>query len=293
MSTESRLLPVVAITGSSIMVGCGGYSGGSCGSYGSYGSYGTYGAYGAPGAAASGTPMHHAARARAAHAASASYPGCYPPSVGADGIYEGTLTDQATQQVTPVVAIIADNGDGRMSGQDGTYYRLSVATSGTTVSGSFSGYSQGVNFPNGRQSTAGSLSAQITPAGMGGSLTDQAGNTEALALTFDNTYSLQSMLPTLAGTWNYSAGGFSLTATINADGTFSATDSNTCSYTGSFGLVDSNFNAYSEDYIRSCNGSSLVFTGLASYFPAIGNAAAQIKMLADDKAGDYLVADFK
>jgi hypothetical protein len=208
-------------------------------------------------------------------------------------MYEGTLTDQATKQVTPVVAIIADNGDGRISAQDGTYYRLTVATSGYNVSGSFSGYSQGVTFPNGRQSTAGSLSAQITPAGLNGTLTDQAGDVEALSLNFDNTYTLGSALPTLAGAWKYNANGFSLTATINADGTFSAMDSNECSYTGSFGLIDSNFNAYSENYIRLCNGTSLVFTGLASYFPASGNAPAEIEMLADDNAGDYLVADLK
>jgi hypothetical protein len=222
-----------------------------------------------------------------------SYAGCAAPNLGADGIYEGTLTDQATRQVTPVVAIIADNGDGRISGQDGTYYRLTVATSGYNVSGDFSGYSQGVTFPNGRQSTAGSLSAQITASGLNGTLTDQAGDVEVLSLNFDNAYTLGSALPALAGAWHYAANGFSLTATINADGTFSATDSNACTYTGSFGLIDSNFNAYSESYIRLCNGNSLVFAGLASYFPTSGNAPAEIEMLADDGAGDYLVADLK
>jgi len=283
MSTERHLLPVVAITGSSIMVACGGCTGGSCGSYGSYGSFGSYGPYVArrPGAK------------QAARAAS-SYGSCFAPvSVGADGIYEGTLTNTATQQENPVVAIIADNGDGRMSAQDGTYYRLTVATSGNSVSGSFSGYSQVATFPNGRQVTSGSLSATLSAPGLSGTLTDQVGDAEALSLNFDNVYSLSSALPYLAGTWSYSVSGFSLTATIQADGTFSANDSNSCSYTGAFGLIDSNFNAYSEEYIRSCNGSSMTFTGLASYFPATGGASAQIKMLADDNSGDYLVAVLK
>ena len=59
-----------------------------------------------------------------------------PMNVGAAGIYAGTLTNRLTQQENPVIAIIAENGDGRMSGQDGTYYRLNVATSGNNVSGS-------------------------------------------------------------------------------------------------------------------------------------------------------------
>jgi hypothetical protein len=45
--------------------------------------------------------------------------------------------------------------------------------------------------------------------------------------------------------------------------------------------------------MRSCNGSSMMFTGLASYFPATGNTPAQLKILADDNSGDYLVAVLK
>jgi|SRR5579863_6684508 len=290
MSTGKRVLPVVAVTGSSIIVGCGGNSGGSCGSYGSYGSYGSFGVAD-PGHA------HRAAPAGSVHAAPTKqqyYPGCSaPPSLGADGIYEGTLTDQATHRVTPIVAIIADNGDGHMSGQDGTYYRLTVATSGSNVSGDFSGYSHGASFPNGNETSAGTLSAQITSAGLTGTLTDQTGNVEALALTFDNTYTLGSALPTLTGTWNYSVSGFSLNVMVNPDGTFSALDSDGCSYSGSFTLIDPSFNAYSENYTRACNGDRLVFNGLASYFPPAGNSGAEIKILADDAAGDYLAADLK
>ncbi len=261
MSAQSRLLPVGAITGSSIMVGCGGYSGGSCGSYGSYGSYGSGGACQAP------------------------------PGVDPSGIYQGTLTNKVTQQETPVIAIFAENGDARMSGQDGTYYHLNVSTSGAQLSGSYFGYSQTANFPNGTLADSGTVAATIASPGMTGTLTDQAGNAEALALNFDTVYNMASSLSTLAGTWTYSANGFTLTATILANGTFSATDSNNCTYNGSFGLIDARFNAYSESYTRTCNGGNLSFSGVASYFPASGAAApAQIEIMADDNAGGYLVA---
>ena len=105
MSFHRRLLPVVTITGSSLVVGCGGGSGGggSCGSAGST---------------------------------------CPPASVVGPGYYQGTLTPQGGSS-TPVVAIIADNSDGVISAQDGTYYRLNVGFSATTISGTYVGLSPG------------------------------------------------------------------------------------------------------------------------------------------------------
>lgn len=259
MSFHNRLLPVVTITGSSLMVGCGGNYGGSC-SYGA--SYGSYG--GCPG----------------------------PVIITGDGYYEGTLTGQGNAQPTPVVAIIADNGDGAISGQDGTYYRLNVSLPRNNVTGTYFGVSQGANFPNGTQATSGSISAVASP-NLNGTLSDQTGATATLALNFDTVYNLGSSLATLAGTWSYTAAsGFNLTATIRPDGTFSAIDSNSCTYAGAFGLIDPNFNAYRESYTRACNGVDAVFTGLAAYFPPSGNTTkADIKIMADDNTTEFLVAD--
>jgi hypothetical protein len=260
MSLHNRLLPIVTITGSSLMVGCGGNSGGSCGYGSSYGSSG----------------------------------GCVaPPIITGDGYYEGTLTSQGNAQLTPVVAIIADNGDGAIAGQDGTYYRLNVSLPRNNVTGTYFALSQGAKFPNGTQATSGSISAVASP-NLNGTVTDQTGATESLAVNFDTVYNLGSSLATLAGTWSYTANGFSVTATIRPDGTFSAIDSNNCTYMGAFGLIDPNFDAYSENYIRSCNGVNVTFTGVATYFPPVGStAAADIKMLADDNTSEFLVADFQ
>jgi hypothetical protein len=85
-----------------------------------------------------------------------------------------------------------------------------------------------------------------------------------------------------------------LTATIRPDGTFAAIDSNSCTYTGAFNLIDPNFNAYSEDYTRSCSGAKDTFTGLATYFPPSGNTtSADIKLMADDRTTEFLVADLQ
>jgi hypothetical protein len=261
MSLHNRLLPIVTITGSSLMVGCGGNYGGSCGYGSSYGSSG-----GCPG----------------------------PAVITGDGYYEGTLTGQGNAQATPVVAIIADNGDGAISGQDGTYYRLNVSLPRNSVTGTYFGISQGANFPNGTQATSGSISAVASP-NLNGTLSDQTGAAASLALNFDTVYNLASSLATLAGTWSYTAAsGFNLTATIRPDGTFSAIDSNSCTYSGAFGIIDPNFNAYSESYTRSCNGVDVMFTGLATYFPPSGNTTnADIKIMADDNTTEFLVADLQ
>lgn len=260
MSFQNRLLPVVTITGSSLMVGCGGNYGGSCGYGSSYGSSG----------------------------------GCYAaPIITGDGYYEGTLTSQGNAQPTPVVAIIADNGDGAIAGQDGTYYRLNVSLPRNNVTGTYFALSQGPKFPNGTQATSGSISAVASP-NLSGTLSDQTGAQEPLALNFDTVYNLSSSLSTLAGSWSYTANGFSLTATIRPDGTFSAIDSNNCTYMGAFNLIDPYFNAYSENYTRLCGGVNDTFTGLAAYFPPTGNTAtADIKLLADDNVSEFLVADLQ
>lgn len=286
MSIEARLLPLVAITGSSILVSCGGYGGSSCGTYGSYGSYGGF-SFGAR------RPRVGRAATVRSHSSPVGYaPFCGAPAAqGADGIYAGTLTNQATQQGNAVFAIIAETGDGRVSSQDGTYYRLSLGEVGYNVTGSFTGYSSGVSFPNGSLSTTGTVAATLGSTSLAGTLTDATGHTESLALSYDNTYGIGSSLAQLVGAWSYSVSGFNLSLTIRADGTLSGLDGSSCSYSGAFALIDPGFDAYSTNYTRTCNGSSLGFSGLASYFPATATTPAHIRLLADDDAGQYLVAD--
>ncbi len=145
--------------------------------------------------------------------------GCVAPIITGDGYYEGALTGQGNP-ATPVVSIIADNGDGAIAGQNGIYYRLSVSLRANNVMGTYIGMSQGSAFPNGTQATSGSISAVASP-NLNGTLTDQTGAAQSLAFNFDSVYNLSSSLATLAGTWSATAAnGFDLTATIRPDGTF-------------------------------------------------------------------------
>ena len=141
------------------------------------------------------------------------------------------------------------------------------------------------------------MGGAITSAGLNVTLTDQSNVQQSAALTFDSAYASGSSLATLAGNWTSSAYGLTLQAVIQSDGSFSAVDSNSCTYTGTFSLIDSRFDAYAETHARSCNGVTVTFSGLAGFFPATGTGAAgpatEIKLLTDDNAGEALVADFQ
>jgi len=264
MGLPGRIGPVIAVTGSSLMVGCGDY-GGACGSYGSYGSYG----------------------------------GCAAPSVNAAGIYEGSLSGVPSAKAQVVVAIIADNGEGRMSLADDTYYRLNVTTDAANFSSSFSGYSRSGSLPNGAQSISGTIAGTVASSNLSlnATLTGPDSTQQSLMLGFDNTYNLNSSLANLAGNWTATVNGVTLTATIQQDGSFTGADSNNCTYSGAFTLIDANFNAYAESHARTCSGVNVTFTGLAAFFPGTGSGVTgtptQIKLLTDSGAGDYLVAVFQ
>lgn len=261
MSIAARIAPAITITGSSLLVSCGGGYGGSCGSYGSYGSYGSCGAL-------------------------------YP---GPDGIYEGAV-GSTTGPASPVVAIIADDGQGRIATQDGHYYRLNVRASGNSLGGSFSSISQAAVSPgNGAATPSGSVEGQMTPTGLNLTLTDAMSPPQPLTLQFDDVYGQRSALAYLGGVWTATSNGLTLTATIQADGSFSAADSNNCTYSGSFSLIRSAFNVYAESHIRSCNGIATPFDGLASLLPAnsTSGASTQLRLLTDNGTNESLSADFQ
>jgi hypothetical protein len=86
-----------------------------------------------------------------------------------------------------------------------------------------------------------------------------------------------------------------VTATIQPDGSFSAMDSNNCSYSGNFTLIRPAFDVYAETHVRSCSGVAATFNGLAALLPANSSSgpSTQLKLLTDNDAGEYLVAEFQ
>lgn len=268
MALTARFAPALTITGTTLLVSCsGGGYGSSCGSYGSYGSYGS----------------------------------CGPLFPGPDGIYEGSSTSATSSQSIPVVAIIAENGQGRIAGADGSYYRLNVGTSGNNMNGAYSnfpqsGYTQTAAVSgSGAQGASGTVGGTITANGLNMTLTDTTNAQQSLTLTFDSAYNRSSSLASLAGSWTATADGVTLMATVQPDGSFTASDSNNCTYLGNFSLIDPTFDVYAETHVRSCNAVAVTFTGLAALLPTNtgSGTATEIKLMSDNDAGEYLVADFQ
>jgi hypothetical protein len=133
---------------------------------------------------------------------------CNVPPPGTGGVFAGTVGG------TSAVAILANNGDMRIGVQNGTYYHLTVAPQTATIGGSYFAYSTGAAFPNGTDATTGTVSGTEGASTLDGTLTDHSGTTEALTLNDNPVYTTGSALANLTGTWSYTAGGFSLTATI-------------------------------------------------------------------------------
>jgi hypothetical protein len=212
---------------------------------------------------------------------------CNTPPPGTGGVFQGTV------QGTPAVAIYADNGDMRIGVQNGTYYHLTLSPQTSTVTGSYFGYSTGAAFPNGTDSTTGTASITEGSASLTGTLTDHSGSTDSLSLNDNTVYIDGSALSKLAGTWSYTANGFSVTTTISSDGTFTGTDSNGCALAGSFTQIDQRYDVYGETHVLTCNGVKTNYNGLATYFSPAGTSVAQIELLADDGAGAFLNITFQ
>jgi hypothetical protein len=258
MGAQRQLLPVVAITGTSVLVGCGNYGS-------SYGS-----------------------RFPGYCGGSGSYGGCYSGINPAAGIYEGTLTDPTGKIATPVVALVPENGPALLSAQNGQFYSLNVGIEAGSAQGTYSAFSTAGGLPNGGQSDSGNASLNFGDNTLSGTLTDQLGKTEVLTLNFDSRYNTPPASGALAGTWSSTANGLTLRLTVSASGSLSGDDSDGCTYSGNVTIIDRNYDMLNANVTRSCSSGNFSFLGLVSYLPAAGSAPAELQFMADDPSGDYL-----
>lgn len=206
------------------------------------------------------------------------------------GLYSGTLTDSSASGDRNVYVIVDENGNGRMIDSDyGDYYRLALSNNNFSLSGSFTAFAGSTPFPNNQTTVTGSVSGQITQDGITASFTESNGVTGTLNLVFSNYYYQTSSLSLLSGSWSYSdtTSGYSLSLSINGDGSFSGSDTDGCTYTGNFSIFDPDFDAYHLSYTDSCASGS-TFTGLAAYYPQDNQGGEQIEILADDNNGQFI-----
>ena len=204
------------------------------------------------------------------------------------GVYEGPLTDNVTGKTTQVTLIIDENGEGRMAGQDGTYYLFKgITTSDDNVFAAFSGFSNTTDFPSGSLTTFGNLQGFGTSTGLQFTYTAQGSDSGSITLTFDDVYLNHSSLAMLAGTYTSTTSSPSYSFTVSSTGGLSGTDSNGCTYSGGFALVDQHFNAYEETFSQTCGSNTITFNGQADFVAS--PTPAKINLLADDNNGHFIV----
>lgn len=219
-----------------------------------------------------------------------------------DGVYTGTLTDTASGKTTPVVAIVAGDGVGRVGAADGTYYQLShVDTSGSGVFADLVLFNDDSKFPASTTSVPG---GKVTGSVSGSKVLlnysipgATAATTGSIALTPDASYNSPSSLASLVGNWSGtdSATKRTVTVSVTSDGKFNGSDDVGNFYLGQFFVLDGKFNAYQENisiFDVFGNTSNFSLFGLSTYVPASGSGdsavPASILLLADDNVGNFM-----
>lgn len=211
-------------------------------------------------------------------------------SRSAAGIWTGTITSDLDLIDVPATAIIAENGAARIVDIDGTQLAGTANVSGNFLDSLFDGFAaDGDLFPDG--TTFGSVlvrglvdtAASLTLSYQG------AGDTGALALTYDAVYENGSSLATVADDWSFDDGaGDTTDISIAANGDITGSDSDGCTYGGSVSLIDPNFNAYQVDLTLAVCADAGNYSGLAAVLDgavagdtlliAVSNSVAEVAL---------------
>ncbi|TAM10729.1 MAG: hypothetical protein EPN72_09725 [Nevskiaceae bacterium] len=193
----------------------------------------------------------------------------------AGGYYTGSFTDASTGQAGSVVAIVTENGRGKIEQQfaDGSIAILDVPDFGTgsgRYTASFTRYGSILGLP----SAPGTMTGIVTPRRAINANFNIPGlsSSGTLSLAFNlQQYTLPAALKTLRGTYGFSYlndSGLNGTATIAIDdsGKLTGTDTLNCRYSGTLAVLDSDFNAYGGSFTRTCPQIESVFDVLGTYF---------------------------
>lgn len=193
----------------------------------------------------------------------------------AGGYYTGSFTDVATGRAGSVVALVTEDGRGKIEQQfsDGSIAILDVPDLGTG-SGRFTARYTRYDSILGLPSAPGTMTGTVTPrrAINADFSTPSLSSSGTLSLAFSlQQYALPAALKTIRGTYGFSYlndAGLSGSATlvIDSNGNITGTDTLNCQYSGSLAVLDSDFNAYGGSLTRTCPKLESTFDVLGTYF---------------------------
>lgn len=181
-------------------------------------------------------------------------------NVSANGLWNGTFTESGVGTFD-ISGLLYNGRIIAISESAGAIYDGSYTVSGSSISGTVTAYQI-----NGGPFATVTLSGTVTEQGsISSSFNTSYGTSGTISLSFDSIYNRPSSLSLVAGNWNYTRGDYSLTITVQSNGTYSGQDSEGCVVSGSIGLLDTAHNLYNiNTSIASCEDVTGSYTGFAS-----------------------------
>jgi hypothetical protein len=208
-------------------------------------------------------------------AATPASPGAAPPGAtaqSATGVWEGTITSQATGQVSPMLGMVDAAGASFWMTADG---RVMAGPVGTTVPQHAvpvaAHMDQGGAFANGAMH--GPMELAFDSAVAAGALTGHVsgmGDTYAFRAAMSGMWNRPSSLATLAGVYTRSTvTGYTVTLAIGADGRLSGSDTRGCVLNGLATAPDPGRNLYRlTATVTSCGTLSGEYAGMGTLVDA-------------------------
>jgi len=204
------------------------------------------------------------------------------------GYWTGTLGDDS------VFAVIDENGLGAIvDTSNGVIYHVNASTTnGTQLNTAIRAYAQSGKFlPDGATAEAGTLSASIVERSSLSGTVMVAGTTTSIALDYNaSRYEIASSFASLSGSFplvvDRESNSYTVTFSFGGSATFSATDTNGCSYTGSIGVPAPAYDAFTLEFLQTCGGVTTSLSGVANLVPASNGASATLTLEYDD-ANDF------
>jgi len=207
------------------------------------------------------------------------------------GIWVGQIV--APGDVQPVLAVTTDAGEFRVLGVT-TEAQFAGTMTVTGNSGTGTGLAwaaDGTTWDDGSVLTSLGITATITErTQINGDWTAGSGETGTLTLAYDDVHARPSSLASLAATWFFTDGAYSLFLSIDGNGDISGSDTDGCVFSGSSFIPDAAFNTYALTIdLSSCGALNGRYEGLAFLTDSVATEDTLVVGL-DDGTNSVVVA---
>lgn len=189
------------------------------------------------------------------------------PQEAACGIWNGTFTSSAGYGSSTVLGMIAPNNEIHFVSSSAAQFNGTGSVWGASVTANLNAFAgPDMTFPNGSNYGQVTMNGTVSPKSSLTGTYSGVGDWGTFSLTYDPDYDRGASLNTIAGNWLASdPSGYRLTMTIGANGAFSGSDTNGCTFSGTAAVMNRLYNAYSVTMtLANCGALNGYYTGLGA-----------------------------